>query len=195
MARINQVHEFDVTTTDENGFKHNQHSITTTYDLGQEPPYVKLYLDAVLYLSDMPKGHSPIMLSIIKRIPWANQEQGIAINSSVKRLIAKELNCSVTKIDHAITDFVKGELLIREDIGLYRINPYIFGRGEWKDIAELRLHVTFNVQGKTIMGEVIRKSHKPTIDENQLTLPEVNNEYITRTYPTSPTSEPCRVPA
>jgi len=32
-----------------------------------------------------------------------------------------------------------------------------FGRGEWADIAKLRLEITFGGKGKTIMGEMERK--------------------------------------
>jgi hypothetical protein len=187
MAKINQSYITDIIQTNADGeVLCRQQTTNTSYNLGQEPPYVKLYLDAVLYLSDMPKGYTPILYSIIKRIPWANQEQDMAINMALKRCLAKELDCSVSKISNAITDLVKGYILIRTDVGLYKINPHIFGRGEWKDIGELRLHVTFNAEGKTVMGEIMRKKRKSVIDENQLTLPlpeETNeNEYIARAY-------------
>ena len=144
---------------------------TSIFLLPQEPPYVKLYLDAIFYLKDIPKSHNPILLSILNRLPFANQEQSIAINASVKRKIAKELNCSISRINNALTDFVKGELLIREDVGLYSVNPYIFGRGEWKDIEKLRLEIDFDAHGTTIMGVVKKKSIKPeTDDPNQVTL-------------------------
>lgn len=125
-----------------------------------EPPYVKMYLDTVLYLKDLPKGYNPVLMAILKRLPWANQSQDIAINSGVKRIMAKELGCSVSRIDHAITDFVKGELLYRVETGVYQVNPYIFGRGDWVDIAKLRLEVTFDSKGKTIMGTVEKKTIK-----------------------------------
>jgi hypothetical protein len=72
--------------------------------------------------------------------------------------MAKEIGCSVSRIDHAITDFVKGEVLYRMDTGLYRVNPNLFGRGEWADIAKLRLEITFDCRGKTIMSEIERKN-------------------------------------
>ena len=163
MPRINQ--RIESITMDENGnmLKYDKN---TTYNMGSEPPYVKMYLDTILYLKDLPKGYNPVLASILKRLPWANQEQGIAINAAVKRLMAKEINCSVSRINNAITDFVKGELLYRMDTGLYRVNANLFGRGEWADIAKLRLDVTFDANGKTIMGEVERKNKNGEESQN-----------------------------
>lgn len=155
MPKINQRIESVIVNGEGELFSYDRN---VSYSLGSEPPYVKMYLDTILYLKDLPKGYNPVLLSILKRLPWANQEQGIAINAALKRIIAKEVCCSVSRIDHAITDFVKGELLYRMDTGLYRVNPNLFGRGEWADIAKLRLEITFDAQGKTIMGEIGRKN-------------------------------------
>jgi hypothetical protein len=187
MAKINQLHETNIFQVDEQGTITKEINQTTvSYDLGQEPPYIKMYLDTVLYLKDIPKGYNSVLLSILKRIPWANQNQEIAINAHIKRGIASELQCSYSTVEHAITDFVKGEVLLRVGTGTYQVNPHLFGRGEWKDIGKLRLTIDFDANGKTIMGEVIKKSRKPIVDENQLTLPlpeETNgNEYIARAY-------------
>jgi hypothetical protein len=154
MPKINQLIE---ETIIENGqVKTKTSNKLTTWE--SEPSYVKLYLDTVLYLKDLQKGYNPVLMAILKRLPWANQSQDIAINSGVKRIMAKELNCSVSRIDHAITDFVKGELLYRVETGVYQVNPHIFGKGDWADIAKLRLEITFDAKGKTIMGTIEKKT-------------------------------------
>lgn len=154
----------------------------TSYKIEGEPPYVKLYLDTILYLKDLPKSHNPVLLALLKRIPWANQDQDIPINAALKRKISSELNCSVSRINNAITDFVKGQVLFRVDKGLYQFNPHLFGRGDWRDINELRLNITFNANGKTISGEInkIPKSKKTKSkckNNNIINLSEIlNNE-------------------
>lgn len=157
MPKVNQLSEEII--IDEEGTVKGQVR-TTSYRLPDEPPYVKLYLDTILYLKDLPKSYNPVLLAILQRMPWANQIQDIAINSSVKRQISKELDVSVSRIDHALTDFVKGEILFRMDVGLYRINPHLFGRGEWGDIERLRLEVTFDSTGKTIKGQIEKRKQK-----------------------------------
>lgn len=121
---------------------------------GTEPNYIKVYLDTILYLKDLPKGLNSILYAFLKRMSYGNQ---LVINAALKRQIAKELELSLSSINNAISKFVKGELLIREDTGLYKVNPHLFGKGDWKDIAKIRLEVTFDMQGKTIMSEIERK--------------------------------------
>ncbi|WP_317373177.1 replication/maintenance protein RepL [Helicobacter canis] len=153
LRRINQYVEKIMVNENGNTIKKE---LNTVYSVPAEPPYVKMYLDTILYLKDLPKGHNPILMSILKRLPWANQEQDIALNAGIKRKIAKEVGCSVSKVNNAITDLVKGEVLFRIDVGVYQVNPHLFGRGEWNDIAKLRLEVTFDKNGKTILGEIER---------------------------------------
>ena len=48
-----------------------------------------------------------------------------------------------------MTDLVKGKVLFRVDKGVYRFNPYLFGKGDWQDIAKLRLEVNYDLKGKS----------------------------------------------
>lgn len=128
-----------------------------TINWGSEPNYIKVYLDTILYLKDLPKGLNGILYAFLKRMAYGNQ---LVVNAALKRQIAKELDLSLSSINNAISKFVKGELLIREDTGLYLVNPHLFGKGEWKDIAKIRLEVTFDSEGKTIMSEIERKEEK-----------------------------------
>jgi hypothetical protein len=123
---------------------------TKVFVVDQEPPFVKLYLDDIVKLKETPKGAADVLYELIGYMPYANQSTPvIAINNSIKRIIAKKLSCSMGKIDHAITDLVKKGILLRTDVGLYAFNPTLFGRGEWKDIKKLRLEITYDENGKT----------------------------------------------
>ncbi|MGV3329975.1 replication/maintenance protein RepL, partial [Streptococcus suis] len=141
------------TITDEDGsIRYQEEDLTVNW--GKEPNYIKLYLDTVLYLKDLPKGLNTILYALLKRMSYGNQ---LVLNAALKRQIAEEIDLSVSSINNAITKFVKGELLERIDTGLYRVNPHLFGKGEWKDIAKIRLEVAFDSEGKTIMSEIERK--------------------------------------
>jgi len=141
------------TIIDEEGvIKQREEDLTINW--GREPNYIKLYLDTVLYLKDLPKGLNTVLYALLKRMSYGNQ---LVLNAALKRQIAKEIELSVSSINNAITKFVKGELLERIDTGLYRVNPHIFGKGEWKDIAKIRLEVRFDSEGKTIMSEIEKK--------------------------------------
>lgn len=154
MARITNT--VQRTTLNENGEITYQEE-EKTINWGTEPNYIKVYLDTILYLTDLPKGLNGILYAFLKRMSYGNQ---LVVNAALKRQIAKELDLSMSSINNAITKFVKGDLLIREDTGLYLVNPHLFGKGDWKDIAKIRLEVTFDANGKSIMSEIERKEEK-----------------------------------
>ncbi len=124
-----------------------------TLSWGSEPAYIKLYLQDVLYLSDMPTKHSAVLYELLKRASYAGDKDGmqVIINASLKRRIAEALGLkNVGSISNAITDFVKGKILYRADVGMYNFNPYLFGKGDWQDISRLRLEINYDdIKGKT----------------------------------------------
>lgn len=122
--------------------------------LPSEPDYVKLYLADIGMLSGLPGATNPILHELLKLMDYKNR---IVLNASVKREIAKELNISVKTIDNALGALLKQNVLIRKDIGLFLGNPQLFGKGEWKNIRELRLTIHYTQKGKTISTEVFRE--------------------------------------
>ena len=141
-----------------------------TLSWGSEPAYIKLYLQDVLYLSDMPTKHSAVLYELLKRASYAGDKDGmqVIINASLKRRIAESLGLkNVGSISNAITDFVKGKILYRADVGMYNFNPYLFGKGDWQDISRLRLEINYDdIKGKTFKTVCEYKEDK----DGQLTL-------------------------
>jgi hypothetical protein len=141
--------------------------LVTTYRdaiLPSEPDYVKLYLADVGMLSGLPGATNPILHELLKLMDYKNR---IVLNASVKREMAEELDISVKTIDNALGSLLKQNVLIRKDIGLFFGNPQLFGKGEWKNIRELRLTIHYTEKGKTISTEVLREG-KPEINEEAL---------------------------
>lgn len=124
-----------------------------TLSWGTEPSYIKLYLQDVLYLSDMPTKHSAILYELLKRASYAGDKDGmqVIINASLKRRIKDTLGFkNISSVNNAVTDLVKGKILYRVDVGMYNFNPYLFGKGDWQDISRLRLEIDYDdIKGKT----------------------------------------------
>lgn len=135
-----------------------------TLSWGTEPPYIKLYLQDILYLSDIPNKHESVLYELLKRTTYAGEKNGmeVVVNSALKRRIAKELNFkNIGSISNAITDLVKGKILIRKDVGIYQFNPYLFGKGDWQDIARLRLEIDYDeIKGRTFKAACAFKEDK-----------------------------------
>ena len=138
--------------TDRDGVVEEQ-EYTQTYRRGEEPPYIKLYIADVLYLSDMPRRYEALTLALLKRVSYAGQENGlcVVINKGVKDTIIKEIGWKNTQsVDNAIKVLVNGKILYRQMRGIYMFNPHLFGRGDWGNVASLRLSIDYNdIKGRT----------------------------------------------
>lgn len=129
----------------------------SSYHVEREPDYIKLYLQDVLYLSDMPASLNATAMALLKRITYANSEYGncVVLAPIIRESIREELGLKTTQsVSNNINKLVRGNILTRIDTNVYRFNPYLFGRGEWADIQSLRLNVEYNLQGRTFSAVV-----------------------------------------
>lgn len=129
------------------------------YRVAQEPAYVKLYFNTIMYICDLQERHTSVLMAILKRMPFAdNVCQQISLTKGIKQDIANEIGKTESYVSHAISDLSKGKILIHNDSSkrstCYQVNPHIFARGDWKDIEELQLKINFNAQGTTFMSQV-----------------------------------------
>lgn len=117
-----------------------------------EPPYIKLYIEDMLYMADMPKTYTNITYSLAKRASYANEEEGlcVALTPFIKEKICKECGWTETRsLNNALSKLVKGNIIKRLGTGTYQLNPYLFGKGEWKDIEKVRMTWEYNIHGRT----------------------------------------------
>ena len=121
--------------------------------LPSEPDYIKLYLADIGMLNGLPGAANPVLNELLKLMDYKNR---IILNASIKREIAKDLDISVKTIDNALGLLLKQNVLIRKDIGLFLGNPHLFGKGEWKNIRELRLTIHYTEKGRVINTEVFK---------------------------------------
>lgn len=109
-----------------------------------EPAYVKVYLDGVDRLSQIKPYCWRVLFWMLGRMPYASYEQQIEFGTAARRKAGEELDMSVGRLNHVVSDLVTAGALLRVERGLFQLNPMIFGRGEWKEIAKLRAAVEKN---------------------------------------------------
>lgn len=134
MARpVRTVTEVDNTTGEVTGQ-------TTVYvsPPQSEPPYVKVYFDGFSCLRSVPLYCWPVLVWLLRLMPYANADPVFEFGTPMRRKAAGELEVSVGRVDHAVSDLLKCGVLLRAERGLYQFNPSFFARGEWKDIKKLR---------------------------------------------------------
>jgi hypothetical protein len=164
MPRINQSIETSILR--EHGELIEQR-INRTFSWGNEPPYIKLYLQDILFLSDLPRGHENILYALLKRTCYATDSKGmqLSISIGIKKIIAKELGLqNVRSINNVLSDLVRGKLLMRIEKGLYDLNPYLFAKGDWQNISRLRLQIDYSkIKGRTFRS-LIGFDNKPKLE-------------------------------
>jgi len=126
---------------------------------GDEPNYIKLYLKDISYLYGLPATAGDLLKELLKYVTYGTQE--IALNTEVKNRIAAEVGLAKQTLNNRLQDLVNKGILIRSGIGMFLLNPYLFGKGDWKTINELRnrninLEITYDktTGERTIRGNL-----------------------------------------
>lgn len=115
-------------------------SMSTVYvsDPQREPPYFKVYMESLKVLRGIPLYCWPVLIWLLGRIPYANEDQCFEFGGPMRQRVADDLGVKIGKVNHAVSDLVKCGAILRAGRGLYQFNPRFFVRGEWKDIQKLR---------------------------------------------------------
>lgn len=119
---------------------------------GDEPSFIKLYLDDISYLYELPKAASELMMELLNYVTYGTQE--IVLNKVIKDRISTKTGLAIQTINNRLVELVKKGVLSRneDERGIFTLNPYLFGKGEWKDIKELReqnLHLKITYDAAT----------------------------------------------
>lgn len=158
ITQMTEITEYDGTTGEVTA-----QTQTKTVSVGAEPDYIKLYLQDILYLSDMPTQYSAALMSLLKRTSYAGDEYGmcVVLVPMVKDAICKELGYQKRQsLDNVLQKLVKGEILYRVGRGMYRLNPYLFGRGTWADISKIRMEISYHPGGRTFQTTIDHKAQQ-----------------------------------
>jgi len=118
---------------------------------------IETYLVDILYLHDVPKRLRPVLEALLHEKSSSGR---LVLNASLKREIAQNVKLSVSSINNGLTILVKSKVLIREDKGLFRFNPELFGWENWENIRELRLNLIYDVKGRTFESHVVESKPK-----------------------------------
>ena len=159
---------FETEQVDENGEFRGSHR-EASYIIDDGPNYIRLYLDEVLStLYDLPASCSTVLFGLLKKVSYANgndleESMTVYINSSLKKDILEksDLISSTKTITNALHLLTQRGVIRHISRGKYQINPYLFGKGKWTDINELRMTHVWNCFGHTVEINVQRKKKVP----------------------------------
>ena len=132
--KISQVHE--TRTLDKSTGEVEALSSTTTFMVDNEPPFIKLYINAIAKLTGLPDGNKNTLFELIKLVDYDGR---IILNAGLRRIIAKNLGIKPHTIANTLTQLVKSGFISRVDSGIYLLSPFYFAKGAWVDIMKSRV--------------------------------------------------------
>lgn len=122
-----------------------------TTKIPKEPPFIKLYLEDLIKLNNLPKSNSSVLYELVKLV---NYDGEINLSPFSKERIVKILKIKNPKsLDNSIQQLVKTDIMKRIGRGCFILNPNLFAKGNWNDVRKLRekyieLKITYNNNGK-----------------------------------------------
>lgn len=135
--------------------KTEEHKSRRKSKIIQEPDFVKLYIKDICKLNDIPTAGNNILNELLK---YMNYDNKVLLPSGIKKDITRDLNLGKSTLDNTLNKLVKKDIIKRIGIGVYIFNPFIFGRGKWEDIKEIRASWTYNEKGRTLSGLEVDKA-------------------------------------
>lgn len=165
MKIVNETKEVDYATGEI-----KKKSLTTSFK-SEEPNFIKIYLEDISYLYAIPKSAGSMVYELFSYMVY-NQNR-IILNSSIKKEISKKLNITLQSVQNNLYKLTKKGILKKEADGIYILNPFLFGKGDWKSIKELRNQ---NIEMKIIYNKETNKREIYTELEKNPSLPFENFE-------------------
>lgn len=132
-----------------------------SFSIDKEPDYVKLYLEDISRLKDIPQGMNKVLFELMKSVTYS----GIVMAyKPVKQIMCRNMGISMNYLNKCIDEFYKKGILIRYARGVYIADPNLFAKGSWKDIKNLRLVIEYGKDGtkslKSNVSEEMKKQLK-----------------------------------
>ena len=121
-----------------------------TYADRSEPEYIKVYTGSIDILHKLQPSAKDLLAELLQYVSYGTQE--IVLNSAIKKKIAKNTDMAVKTLDNKLQALARAGILDRVALGTYMLNPFLFGKGDWKTIQSLRnqnIHLKIEYDAET----------------------------------------------
>jgi hypothetical protein len=121
-----------------------------------EPEYIKLYLDDINRIYELP--NNSILYEIMKRMDYDGL---INLSKYAKDMICEKLDLKPQTFANYLQILKKKDIIKAVGTGTFMPNPNLFGKGSWKDIynrrktyESIKFQITYKADGsKTVQTE------------------------------------------
>lgn len=109
---------------------------------------VKVYAEGEKVVKSLSEVNYKVLKRLLARMLDAKNSSYamcVYLDGEEKRQVCAELGFEKkSRLDTALATFCKKNILKRVARGMYQFNPFMFGKGEWRYIAQLRYIWNFN---------------------------------------------------
>lgn len=112
--------------------------IYETIKLPKEPPYIKMYINDLGMMQGLSKTETEVLYCVSSTVDY---DGVIQITTYTKNKIIKNLGIKPSTFANALNKLISKIILQRAPDAprqVFTLNPYFFGKGDWKDIIEQR---------------------------------------------------------
>lgn len=124
-----------------------------SYPFTSEEGYIKLYLKHACYLQGLQHSEHSILYELFQFMNYHNE---VPLLKKYKKDILRDTGLSMNTLNQALTQMVAKKILFRIQRGLYKVNPYLFGKGSWKNIKKLRMTIDYNPNDYKVRTTIVR---------------------------------------
>ena len=104
-----------------------------------EPSYVKMYSKGLSDLARLGGTELRVLMLLLGRVGYAsNGAMQIITTDKVRSEVCEQLGLHRKSFFRATRKLVVAGVFERMDKGVYGLNPFLFGKGEWPAICKLR---------------------------------------------------------
>ena len=131
--------------------------------LEREPEYVKIYIKDLIKLNNLPKSTGAVLFALLGQMNYNGQ---VILVADIKREVSKNLSISLETVNKAIQELHQQEILIKKGRAIYLFNPYLFAKGKWDKVRQIRMTVDYENQERRISTEFIYGKDEKTVSSN-----------------------------
>lgn len=106
------------------------------YTVENEPAYVKMYLNDLSKLLDLPKAHTDLLYILMTMMDYENI---VTLSPRKRDRICQQLNITKQSLANNLHKLAKVDAVRSVGRGEYQLNPELFAKGSWADIKNLQL--------------------------------------------------------
>lgn len=110
----------------------------------KEPPHVKIYLEDIAKINDLPPAAAKVLNILVQNMGYNNM---VPMLKPFKEVICNSLNIKMNTLEKVIALLKEKQILHTFARGLYILDPYLFAKGKWENIKNLRLIIEYDEKG------------------------------------------------